>query len=407
VNDRQYWLAWSQISGVGPILLKRLQQQFGQLAIAWEADCDTLRTVDGIGEKLSQSIVTQRAKIAPDELFASYTDANPWLITPADPEYPQYLWEIADPPPLLHYRGNLGLLQSVADRQAIALVGTRDITDYGKRWTQRLSASLSGLGWTIVSGMAAGVDTEAHQSCLAAGGRTIAVLGTGVDLVYPSTNRSLYQRIGETGLLLSEYADGTPADRRHFPARNRIVAGLSRATIVLEAGLTSGALITARLAHDHGREVYALAGSLDNPQAAGGLKLISEGAKIIISESSLLTSLGTINHLNQLDLFATSSTSSASTSSASTSSASTSSAALPDPTLTSARTNAPPIALPTPLPANLQALWQVIATSCEPIVLDAIVDRTGLPTGDVLGGLLELELMGIVQQDAGMRYLRS
>ncbi len=394
MNDRRYWLAWSQISGVGPILLKRIQQHFGQLAIAWEADRDTLRTVDGIGEKLSQGIVTQRDKILPDDLYASYTDASPWFITPADPEYPQYLWEIPDPPPLLHYRGNLGLLQSVDDRNAIALVGTRDITDYGKRWTQRLSANLSGLGWTIVSGMAAGVDTEAHQSCLAGGGRTIAVLGTGVDLVYPSANRALYQRIVETGLLLSEYADGTPADRRHFPARNRIVAGLSRATIVLEAGLTSGALITARLAHDNGREVYALAGSLDNPQAAGGLKLISEGAKIIISESSLLTSLGTMNNLNQLDLFSTSA------------SLEPTSTASPINASTKASTNTPPIP-PTHLPANLQALWQVVATSLEPIVLDAIVDRTGLPTGEVLGGLLELELMGIVQQDAGMRYVRN
>jgi DNA processing protein len=372
VNDRRYWLAWSQISGVGPILLKRMQQQFGQLAIAWDADRETLRSVDGIGEKLSLTIVEQRRKIDPDQLFASYTDANPGFITPADPEYPQYLWETPDPPALLHYRGDLSLLQS-GENGAIALVGTRDMTDYGRRWTKRLSASLSQHGLTIVSGLAAGVDTVAHQGCLAVGGKTIAVLGTGVDLVYPVSNRQLYQQIIDQGLLLSEYADGTPADRRHFPARNRIVAGLSRATIVLEAGLTSGALITARLANDYGRDVYALAGSLDNPHAAGCLKIISEGAQIITSEAALLASLGKVADVNQLDLF----------------------------------TPAAPIAnpvVPVDLPANLQPIWQVVSTSGMAIELDAIVDRTGLPTGDVLGGLLELELLGMIQQDAGTRY---
>jgi DNA processing protein len=369
VNDRRYWLAWSQISGIGAILLKRIHQQFGRLAIAWEASPDELCTVDGIGAKLSQSIVEQRRKIDPDDFFADYTDRNRQFITPADPEYPQLLREIPDSPALLHYRGNLDLLQYAEDGSAIAMVGTRGMTDYGQRWTKRLSGNLSQQGWTIVSGLAAGVDTEAHRSCLEAGGRTIAVLGTGVDLVYPSSNRKLYQQIAETGLILSEYADGTPADRRHFPARNRIVAGLCQATIVLEAGLDSGALITARLANDYGRDVYALAGSLDNPQAAGCLQLIHEGAQIIVSETALLETLGTIAPVNQLNLFDA------------------------------------PVAKTVDVPEHLQPIWQVISASSEPLILDLIVDRTGLATGDVLGWLLELELMGVIQQDAGMRYV--
>jgi DNA processing protein len=369
VNDRRYWLAWSQISGIGAILLKRIHQQFGRLAIAWEASPEELCTVDGIGVKLSQSIVEQRRKIDPDEFFADYTDRNLQFITPADPEYPRLLWQIPDSPALLHYRGNLDLLQCAEDGSAIAMVGTRDMTDYGQRWTKRLSGNLSQQGWTIVSGLAAGVDTEAHRSCLEVGGKTIAVLGTGVDLVYPSSNRKLYQQIAETGLVLSEYADGTPADRRHFPARNRIVAGLCQATIVLEAGLDSGALITARLANDYGRDVYSLAGSLDNPQAAGCLKLISEGAQIIVSEGLLLETLGTIGTINQLDLFSV------------------------------------PVDKTVDVPEHLQSIWQVISASAEPLILDLIVDRTGLAIGDVLGWLLELELMGVIQQDAGMRYV--
>jgi DNA processing protein len=376
VKDRRYWLAWSQISGVGAVLLKRIQQQFGQLSIAWEVSPEELQAIEGIGPKLSQSIGLQRREIHPDELFAAYTDDNLQFITPADPEYPRLLWEIADPPVLLHYRGNLGLLESIDRGQAVAMVGTRHMTDYGGRWTKRLSHSLSQHGVTIVSGLAAGVDTAAHQSCLEAGGQTIAVLGTGVDLVYPMANRKLHQRISETGLILSEYADGTPADRRHFPARNRIVAGLARTTLVLEAGLTSGALITARLANDYGRDVYALAGSLDNPDAAGCLKLISQGAQIITSEQSLLESLGATANLQQLDLFNASREIS----------------------------THPSASVEIAVPEHLQLIWQVITSHSAPIVLDVIVDRTGLATGDALSQLLELELMGAIKQDAGMRY---
>jgi DNA processing protein len=375
VRDRAYWLAWSQISGVGAIIRKRVYQRFESMELAWDAGLEDLLTIDGIGEKLSGAIVAQRLLIDPDRLLDEYFEANANFITPADPEYPRTLWEIPDPPALLHYQGNLDLLRSSDQATSVALVGTRKVTDYGNRWTSRLSRSLSQHGWTIVSGLAAGIDAVAHQSCLDAGGRTIGVLGTGIDIVYPSSNRKLYEQMAKTGLILSEYSAGTPADRAHFPARNRIVAGLCRATIVLEAGLGSGALITARQANDYGRDVHVLAGSLDNPEAAGGLQLISQGAAIITSEAGLLAALGTIVPVTQLDLFAVEAVS---------------------------------IVTPKPKPTNLkpelQTIWQIIAASQEPVVLDTIVETTGLPTGNVLSGLLELELMGAISEQAGMRY---
>jgi DNA processing protein len=375
VRDRAYWLAWSQISGVGGVLRKRIYQRFESMELAWDAGLDDLLTIDGIGAKLGAAIVAQRPTIDPDRRLDEYFESNPNFITPADPEYPRTLWEIPDPPALLHYQGNLDLLRSSDSATNVALVGTRKASDYGNRWTSRLSRSLSQHGWTIVSGLAAGIDAVAHQSCLDAGGQTIGVLGTGIDIVYPTSNRQLYEQMAKTGLILSEYPAGTPADRAHFPARNRIVAGLCRATIVLEAGLGSGALITARQANDYGRDVHVLAGSLDNPEAAGGLELISQGAAIITSEAGLLAALGTIVPVTQLDLFAV---------------------------------EAVPIVTPKPTPIDLkpelQTIWQIIAASQEPVVLDTIVETTGLPTGNVLSGLLELELMGAISEQAGMRY---
>jgi DNA processing protein len=374
VRDRAYWLAWSQISGVGGIIRKRIYLRFESMELAWDAGLDDLLAIEGIGAKLGAAIVAQRPTIDPDRLLDEYFEANPNFITPADPEYPRSLLEIPDPPALLHYQGNLDLLRSAA-AAAVALVGTRKASDYGRRWTRRLSAGLARSGWTIVSGLAAGIDAEAHESCLDIGGQTIGVLGTGVDLVYPTSNRKLYDRMAKVGLILSEYAAGTPADRAHFPARNRIVAGLCRATIVTEAGLGSGALITARMAQDYGREVHVLAGSLDNSEAAGGLHLIRQGAHIITSEADLLEVLGPVARSAQLDLFAVEVT----------------------PIV---------VAKPTPidLKPELQTIWQIIAASREPVVLDTIVETTGLPTGNVLSGLLELELMGAISAQAGMRY---
>jgi DNA processing protein len=252
----------------------------------------------------------------------------------------------------------------------IALVGTREPSDYGKRWTRRISVALAQQGFTIVSGMAEGIDTEAHAACLEAGGRTLAVLGTGVDIVYPPRNQRLYEQILQQGVVLSEYPTGTQPDRSHFPRRNRIIAGLSRAVLVLEAPTKSGALITASLANDYNRDVYVLPGSLDNPRSQGCLGLLSRGAQVILSEGHLLELLGS---MPRLDPFQPSSVPQQES--------------WPD------------------LETELQQVLQVLST--EPLTFDLIVQQVGLSSGAVSSALLQLELMGFASQLPGMRYQRN
>ena len=292
-DERAYWVAWSQIDNVGPVLQKRLFLAFGSLAAAWQASADQLLAVDGIGLLLADQIAQARTQLSPAVLLTQFEARSTAFWTPADTDYPALLFEISDPPPVLYYRGPLRL-NSMAPALTIGIVGTRYPSDYGRRWTERLTQQLVQQGSLIVSGMARGVDAIAHRCCIAAASPTVAVLGTGVDIAYPSSNQTLHQKITETGLVLSEYPDGTPPDRAHFPRRNRIIAGLSQAVLVTEAPERSGALITAHLANDYGREVYALPGSLDNPRSQGCLNLIEQGCQPIVSEAKLLTALGTL-----------------------------------------------------------------------------------------------------------------
>ncbi|MBF2002857.1 MAG: DNA-protecting protein DprA [Synechococcales cyanobacterium M58_A2018_015] len=382
-EERAFWLAWSQVSGIGAVLIRRLHQHFGSLALAWEASPADLEAVEGFGPQVAALAVQGRRSIDPELLLDQHQQDNPEFWTPADAAYPRLLWEIPDPPPVLYYRGQMDQLDHLDHHcmpPAVAIVGTRGPTDYGKRWTRRLSMALAQAGFTIVSGLAEGIDTEAHQSCLSVGGRTLAVMGTGVDVIYPPFNRRLAEQIAHNGLLLSEYPAGTQPDRVNFPRRNRIIAGLCQATLVIEAPQKSGALITARLANDYGREVYALPGSLDNPRARGCLELLSQGAQLILGEAALLQMLDTLPPLSaapvpaaQLSLFAA----------------------------------APPLP-PEPTPPLDPELEQVLqAVASEPIAVDRIVQQAELATGTVLSALAQLELMGLVSQLPGMRYQRA
>ena len=254
---------------------------------------------------------------------------------------------------------------------SVAIVGTREPSDYGQRWTRRLVQQLVSHDVIVVSGLASGIDRHAHGQALDSQGLTIAVLGTGVDRSYPWNNRALQDRIAQEGLLLSEHPNDTPPDRTHFPRRNRIIAGLSRATVVTEAPLRSGALITARLANDYGREVYALPGSLDNPASLGCLDLIRQGAQMIWDDTTLIRDLGQIPQLDAPPLQALSSR---------------------------APAVFPPS--PSPAPANLSPdLATVLAAiTPEPITLDYLVQSLHWPTGDILSSLLHLELEGLIAQ---------
>ncbi|MEO1181650.1 MAG: DNA-processing protein DprA, partial [Cyanobacteria bacterium J06636_28] len=261
---------------------------------------------------------------------------------------------------------------------------------YGRRWTQRLSSHLSQQQFTIVSGMAAGIDTYAHQSCLHSSGQTIAVLGTGVDVAYPHSNAQLYQHILKTGLILSEYPDGTPPERSHFPRRNRIIAGLSHATLVTEAPERSGALITAYLANDYGRHVYALPAGLDNPTARGCLMLINTGAAIIMGEDHLVTDLLNIGIAHQTTAHEAQDTSNTDSNNT----------AAAEPASETATAPMPEVELD----EALQPIFKMIPD--VPITLDNLVKATQLDTSALLSGLLQLELAGVITQLPGGQYQR-
>jgi DNA processing protein len=362
-QERAYWLAWSQIKGVGAVSLKRIYQHFGSLEVAWNAPAIAFSAIDGINGKAAVALQQHRPRNLPVELFAQHAQENPQFWTPDDQLYPRLLAEIPSPPPLLYYRGQVESEENFGSKPMIGIVGTRDPSEYGRRWTKRLTQALVGHGFGIVSGMAAGIDAIAHHTCLEAGGRTIAVLGTGVDVVYPLSNRNLYDRLSEHGLIMSEYPAQTQPDRGHFPARNRIIAGLCRAVLIIEAPQRSGALITASFANDFGRDVYVLPGSLDNSRSLGCLGLLNSGAHVILGSEHLLEMLGTMPHLDRL------------------------------PTTPKAQPE---------LNAELAQIYQLIKE--ESIAVDAIAEQTGLEINRILAALSELEMMDLVMQLPGMRY---
>ncbi|MCC0177311.1 DNA-protecting protein DprA [Waterburya agarophytonicola K14] len=362
-QERAYWLAWSQISGIGAISLKKIYQHFGSLQQAWHAEAIAFAEIEGLGGKVAMAIQQKRNKIDPEALLSRYLEQNPLFWTPTDPEYPRLLLEIPGPPPLLYYSGRVESKENSGITPMIGIVGTRNPTEYGKRWTKKITQALVQHGFGIVSGMAAGIDTIAHHSCLSAQGRTIAVLGTGVDTVYPHSNRTLHQRLQNEGLIISEYPSQTPPDRGHFPARNRIIAGLCRGVIIIEAPKRSGALITARFANEFGRDVYVLPGSLDNTQSLGCLTLLNSGAHIILGIEELLEMLGTMPCLDLV---------------------------------------APQAKVAPQLEPNLESIYRLIDE--KSISLDTIVEQTGKNTGEVLAALSQLELMDLIVQLPGMRY---
>lgn len=394
--------------------IKHLWEQFGSLAVAWEASAAALLSVDGIGLLSAEKIVAQRPTLKPAQMLAQHEQENQSFWTPADPDYPALLFAINDPPPLLYYRGNLRLNEA-SHALTVAIVGTRSPSSYGRRWTQRLSGQLSRQGAVIISGLAAGIDTVAHSSCLAQQGLTVAVLGTGVDVVYPAGNHDLYRQIVATGLVVSEYPDGTGPDKTHFPQRNRIIAGLGRAILVTEAPARSGALITSRLANDYGREVYALPCGLDNASGEGCLNLISQGAQMILGEQSLVVALEAIPPIEGVlpgwmmhseatgqkdDGVLLQETKKGTEKDAET---------VPADIDKGVADSGFPKSVPNISDLDLSpVLAQVLnAVSIEPMMLDQIVQLAQCETGQVLGALVQLELLGLVTQLPGMQYQRG
>ena len=378
----RHWLQLSFTDGIGPILAARIVQAAGGAEAACAADVNLLNNVEGIGLSKSRSIANalRQAEREVERELQLAESQNFSILCPDDESYPPLLRSIPDPPTVLYVRGSL----EPRDLHALAIVGSRKCSLYGREQAERFGSLLAGAGITVVSGGARGVDSVAHRGALAhPQGRTIAVLGSGLDVVYPPENVSLFAQIVERGAVLSEFRLGTPPNKENFPRRNRIVSGISRGVLVVEADERSGALITARQAcDDHGRPVFALPGRVDNPMAAGPHRLIRDGATLVAKLEDILEGLGPLpQQVGEPMLFAEPAE------------------LAPDPFAIS---TAPPASAPE-LGSDRQR--QVLShLGVDPTSIDALIELTALPAHVVLQELTFLTLQGRVRRIDGQTF---
>lgn len=283
-EDLFYWLALHFVPGVGSIFIKRLLDCFKTPQAIFQASLKELLEVEGLGVKAAGEIRKGPSEQAVKKELSLLEKSGVRIVTIMDDDYPSRLRDIYDPPPLLYLKGEL----KGADELAVSIVGSRRTSPYGRWITEKISQDLARHGVTIVSGMARGVDSAAHWGALSGGGRTLAVLGCGVDVVYPPENRSLFSKIIEQGAVLSEFPMGSPPEGGHFPKRNRIISGLSIGVVVVQAGAKSGSLITAHYALDQGRDVFAIPGNVGVEGSRGTNRLIKDGAKLVESSEDIL-----------------------------------------------------------------------------------------------------------------------
>jgi DNA processing protein len=380
-----HYLQLAMADGVGPITLKRMIETLGTADSVCRASLAQLHTVEGIGtaraEKIHASIGKARAAAAAE--LTKATEIGFAIICPEDGTYPLLLRQIPDPPAVLYVKGTL----EPRDLNAFALVGSRRCSYYGREQAERFAALLAGAGFTVVSGGARGVDSAAHRGAMQhPHGRTIAVLGCGIDQVYPPENKELFEQIARRGAVLSEYPLGTPPVAENFPRRNRIVSGMSRGVLVVEADERSGALITARqAADDHNRPVFALPGKVDNPLSAGPHKLIRDGAVLARHLEDLLEGLDPLPaEAVEPSLFETK----------------------PD-RAASATDSAPTIEKPAMvigLSERQSALLSLMGS--EPMNIDVLIDRSSLSAQEVLQEMTLLTLRGQVKRVDGQTFVR-
>jgi len=379
----RHWLQLSLTEGIGPILQSRVVEAAGSAQAACEATTSMLRNVEGIGSgkalKIHDALKRAAAEVEPE--LERTAKAGARLICREDEEYPAMLKIIPDPPPVLYIIGAI----EPRDLNGIAMVGSRRCSLYGREQAERFAALLAGAGFTIVSGGARGIDSAAHRGAMMhEAGRTIAVLGSGIDVPYPRENESLFRQISQRGAVVSEYPMGAAPLPENFPKRNRIVSGISRGVLVIEADERSGALITARMAtEDHNRAVMAIPGRVDNAMSAGPHKLIREGAALIVNLADIVSALHPLPvDVGQPDLFR-----------------------VEEP----GESAKPQAKMVEPMLANLTAhqVQLVEAMNEHPSDVDSLVERSGLSTPVVLQQLTLLSLKGIVKRVEGNTYVRT
>ncbi len=356
-QDIRYWVGFNKVPGIGTARLRALLDYFGDLEIAWQASSHDLQQA-GLDRRSLANLLRAREDLDLEAEVERLARGNIQVITWQDTSYPPNLRQAYNAPPLLYVRGSL----EDRDEWAVAIVGTRRASVYGKEATRMISSGLAQAGVTIVSGMARGIDTVAHRSCLDVGGRTIAVLGCGVDVVYPAQNARLADEIVERGALVSEYALGTRPEARNFPPRNRIISGLTLGTVVVEGDLGSGALITAGFAAEQGREVFAVPGNIFARASRGTNHLIQEGAKMVCEVGDVL---------QELNL-----------------------------TMVSQQAQARAV-----IPENKTEALLLEHLSAEPVHVDLLGQSVELPIAEVTSALALMELKGMVRQVGGMSYI--
>jgi DNA processing protein len=369
-EETLYWLALSLTPGLGTRKTAELLTRYGSPMAIFRGSASELQAA-GLPGSVARSITSGCAFEDAAEQQERLKTSGTWIVTITDDAYPPALREIYDPPPLLFLRGRVELLNTVM----VALVGSRRASQYGLAASEKLARDLAAAGVTVISGMAKGVDTAAHQGALAAGGATVAVFGCGLDIIYPAENRKLAERLSAEGLLISEFPLGTPAHPQNFPIRNRIVSGLSEGVVVVEGMQYSGSLITARLALDQNKEVFAVPGNITNQFSFGPNLLIKQGAQLVQAASDILDGLSweaRARLSGQQTL------------------------PLPE----------PPDSLPAPM-AGLAAQILRLLNVDQPQQLDTLLEQLlDCSSSEVIATLFELELQGRIRQLPGRSYLK-
>ena len=355
-RDIKYWVGFSFIPGIGRVRFNQLENYFGSLESAWKATSAELKH-SGLDNGSIRAITSWRPKISLEAEMEKLDRYGVKVLTWHDPDYPARLKEIYDYPPLLYLRGSL----LPEDEWCLAVVGTRRATVYGRQVTEEIVADLARSKITIVSGLAKGIDSVAHHSALEAGGRSMAVFACGLDIVYPAENAELARRIMQQGALISEYPLSTKPKAEHFPRRNRIMSGLSLGVLVVEAGETSGAIITANMALEQNREVFAIPGSILSPASKGTNHLIQEGAKLVRDYTDILEELNLTAVAQQIEM----------------------KGIIP--------------------PSDTESLL-LKQLGAEPTHIDEVCRSSGLPISTVSSTLAMMEFKGLVKQVGAMNY---